>query len=415
MRALHGRLRREEATARRSVLALPVLLLVVVTAVSGCGGVGVEAPRVLAPDEDPTGTCPSAEEALKDTNAALDDGRLAALAPIAREILIDDGGLRVALPVMRQTSERLPPGDLLAIADGYAEGEGIARLVPHLVNILQYMDGTSPYLAGEHYAPLEAMHRVLTRCDPTETLGAVRRLLDLQVTLPDGTTTAWIHVMFDALVAVAEEPEFVALLERIEFTEAGEGEGEDIALGRDAFVLVTRLIIGNVASPNFDLAYVRGVLDDVLVTQLEVGGDARAKLTALLDLMELVLDPEADIFEHVQVLMQCANRHDEDGAVPGMLFDYLSTEELDFIVFLEDLDGLGSDPAGEALRLSLIEMSAVLEEHPQLTRDLTAVLARFLEPEVARVVVPAVLGLKGTGVLSELLAVVSNLLDGPCR
>src|SRR5690606_16629369 len=116
----------------------------------------------------------------------------------------------------------------------------------------------------------------LTRCDPTETLGALRRLLDLEVTLPDGTTTAWIHVMFDALVAVAEEPEFLTLLERIEFREGGTagGGGGDIALGRDAFVLVTRLIIGNVASPDFDLAYVRGLLDDLLVTQLEVNGDA---------------------------------------------------------------------------------------------------------------------------------------------
>lgn len=395
---------------------LPLSLLPLLALVS-CGGVGVEAPYVIAPDEDPSGHCPSTEDALADTRAALDEGRLATLTPLVREILFDDGGLRVALPVLRKTSERLPPGDVLAVADGYASGEGLARLVPHLVQVLTYMDGTSPYVPGEHYEPLLAIHRVLTRCDPTETLGALRRLLDLEVTLPDGTTTAWIHVMFDALVAVAEEPEFLTLLERIEFREGGTagGGGGDIALGRDAFVLVTRLIIGNVASPDFDLAYVRGLLDDLLVTQLEVNGDARAKLTALLDLLDLVLDPAADIFGQVQVLMQCANRHDQGGAVPAMLFDYLSIEELDFVDFLEDLDGLGSDPAGEALRLMLIELSAVLEDEPTLTRDLTAVLARFIAPETARVTVPAILGLRGSGVLTELLAFVSDLLDGPCR
>lgn len=391
-----------------------VLTLLPTLALAGCGGVGKEAPAVMGPYDDPSGQCRSTSEALEDTQRALDDGRLKTLGPIAREILFDDGGLRVALPVMRYTAERLPPGDVLAIAAGYSEGEGVARLVPHLVNVLAYFAGTSAHVPGEHYAPLEATHRVLTRCDPTQTLGALRRLLNLEVTLPDGTTTAWVHVTFDALVAVAEEPAFVELLERVEFTEnESSGEG-DIALGRDAFVLLLRLVIGNVASPDLDTAYLRGVLDDVLVTQLPNGGEARAKLSALLDLLELVLDPEADIFEDVQVLMQCANRQDQGGAVPGMLFDYLSTEDLDFVVLLEDLDGLGSDPAGEALRLALIEMSAVLEERPQLTRDLTNVLARFIEPDTARVTVPAVLGLKGSGVLTELLAFVSDLLDGPC-
>ncbi len=397
---------------------LSLVLLLDVVGLLACGGVGVEAPRVLAPDEDPTGTCPSTDELLGDTRAALDEGALRALAPIARDILLDDGGLRVALPVLRKTSERLPPGEVLAIAEGYAAGEGLARLVPHLVNVLEYMDGTSPLVAGEHFAPLDATHRILTRCDPAATLGALRRILDLEVPLPDGSRTAWIHVMFDALVAVAEEPEFVALLERVEFSDGGGdgggGQGDDIALGRDAFVLVTQLIIGNVASPDFDLVYVRGLLDDLLVTRLSASGEARAKLTALLDLLDLVLDPEADIFEHVQVLMQCAHRQDEGGAVPGMLFDYLSIAELDFVDFLEDIDGLGSDPAGEALRLLLIELSAVLEPEPDLTRDLTAVLARFIEPDTARVTLPAVLGLRGSGVLTELLAVVSDLLDGPC-
>lgn len=392
--------------------ALTLLFFLVL---ASCGGVGVEAPYVIAPDEDASGRCPSTTEALSRTRAALDAGKLLALAPLVREILVDDGGLRVALPVLRKTAERLPPGDVLAITEGYSHGEGLARLVPHLVQVLIYMEGTSPYVPGEHYEPLFATHRILTRCDPTETLGALQRVLDLEVELPDGNTNAWVHVMFDALVAVAEEPEFLALLERIELEDGGSGQGDRIAVGRDAFVLVTRLIVGNVASPDFDLAYVRGLLDDVLVTQLEVNGEAREKLTALLDLLELILDPAADIFEHVQVLMQCSNRQDQEGALPAMIFDYLSIEELDLVDFLEALDGLGSDPAGEALRLALIELSAVLEEEPQLTRDLTGVLARFIAPENARITVPTLLGLRGAGVLTELLAFVSDVLDGPCR
>lgn len=397
------------------LLLFPALVLGLCLELASCSGEGVEAPYVIAPDEDPSGRCLSMEDALSRTRAALDAGRLASLAPLVRQVLIDDGGLRVALPVMRKTAERLPPGDVLAVAEGYAQGEGLARLVPHLVQVLIYIEGTSPYLEGEHYDPLLAFHRILTRCDPTETLGALRRLLDLEVELSDGSTNAWIHVMFDALVAVVEEPEFRALLESIQFDARGENQGNGVAVGRDAFVLVTRLIIGNVASPDFDLAYVRGLLDDLLVTQLAVNGEARAKLTAFLDLLDVILDPAADIFEHVQLLMQCSNRQDARGAVPGMLFDYLSIEELDFVDFLEDIDGLGSDPAGEALRLMLIELSAVLEQEPQLTRDLTAVMTRFISEENARVTVPALLGLRGAGVLTELLAFLSDVLDGPCR
>lgn len=380
--------------------------------VLGCGGVGVTAPHVMDPGEEREG-CPGAGDLLAHSRQALDDGRLDELRPVLRRVLFDDGGMRVALPVLRKTARRLPPGDALAIADGYAEGHGLARLMPHLVEVLTYVTGTSAYVEGEHYDSLDALGRILARCDTAETLPALRRVLSLEVADGEGQSAVWLEEAFDALIAVVNDPVFVALLEDIRFDDA-EGEGGSTAVGRDAFVLVVQLVSQNVASPDFDAAFVRGLLEDLLIQQLPDEAEARDKVRAFLDLLDIVLDPETGVFDDVQTLLHCSNRQDRDGHIPGLLFDYLSIEELSLPGFLADLDAMGKDPAGQALRLALIEAADVLEEEPRLTRDFTLVLARFLEPDTSRAVVPAVLGLRGSGVLTEALAFLGALLDGPC-
>lgn len=390
-------------------LASAGLLLSLLPWISTCGAEGTPAPHVIAPHED-TGGCPSTEEALSDTRRALREERLAAIAPLAGEILVDDGGLRVMLPALALLAEELPTEEMLGVTEGYAEGEGLARLVPHLVNVLQYVEGSSPYIEGTHYEPVDALHRILTRCDSVQTLGALRRLLELEVTLEDGTTAPWLDVTFDAIVLVAKDPAFTELLGEIQFAEEG-GEGE-IVVGREAFKLVARLVSGNIASPGVDLDYTRSVLNDLLVSQLPEGTTTRDNLNHLLDLLEMAVDPEADIFPHMQSLMACVNQVDSEGEIPGMLYDYLSIEELDFIVFLDDLDRMGADPAGTALRLAIVDGTRALEGAPRLTRDMMGVVARFVDPEVSRTALPAILDLKGAGVLTELIGFLRSVFVG---
>lgn len=391
-----------------------LLPLLPVALSAACGAVGVEAPYVLGPDEAPLGTCTTTEEATAMTRRALEDGRLEDLGALLRGVLFDEGGFRIVLPVVRETAARLPPGQFLRLAEGYGDGEGLARLTPRIVDVLQYVSGAHSAIPGEHYDVVIASQRVLTRCDAARTLTALQRLLELEVVLADGTSRVWIDVAYDAFVEVAEEPAFRAFLRRLEFSGEGDGAANEVAVGREAFVLLAQLVVGNVAAPGFDLAYLRGVFDEVLARQLAEEGAARAKVTTLLDLIELVLQPEAQIFSDVQALMECADRQDSEGELAGTLHDFLSTEALDFSALLADLDAFGADPAGDALRVALAAFGRVLSDEPALTRDLAAVLGRLFTADAAPIAVNGALDLRGRGVFTELVALFNRLLDGPC-
>jgi hypothetical protein len=392
----------------RRTLALGSVLTLV-----ACGGVGVEAPYVPEkPEHD--GSCLTAEDALLRTRSALKQGRYAQLAPVIRDVLIDGGGLRVLVPVVKSVLADVPPADLLAIADGYPEGRGLARLSPYVVDALHYFQGTSPYIEGAHWEPLEAAHRVLTRCEPGDTLGAARRLLALKITLPDGSEAVWIEETYDALVALTDDPIFIDLLERLEFSE-GSGEEREIAVGRVAFQRLFSMILGNVASPDFDIEFVHQLVEDFLITQLPEASSTRDNLTHLTELLEIVLDEDADIFPHAQALLSCGNRNDEDGAVAGMLYDYLSIEELDFVDLVDDVDVAADDPAATALRLAIVDGSEGIEDEANLQRDTVAVLARFISPDNAPQTAAGLLSLRSTGVAAELLRLAHQLFGGGCE
>lgn len=391
--------------------ALPVVLSL---SLAGCGGVGEPAPYVPAAHGEVDGVCPTAEEGLKSTRTALKTGRYKALAPVIRDVVIEGGGLRVLFPVLRHILADVPAADLLAIADGYPEGRGLGRVAPHVFEMMRYFNGTSPHIEGEHMEPVYAAHRILTRCEPGDTLGAARRLLSLEVTLDDGTEGVWIELTYDAVVRLTDDAVFLDLLDQLEFSETGDDGQERIAVGREAFRLLFNLIVGNVASPNFDLEYVAGVLDDFLIEQLPEASSTREDLAYLVDLLLIVLDEDADIFPHAQALLSCADRNDPEGQFAGMLYDYLSIDTLDFLDLVDDVDEAAEDPAATALRLALVNGTENLEREPVLQRDAVAVLSRFLSPENAEGTVGGLISLRGAGVVTEWLHLLHRVFGGDC-
>ncbi|MCP4502831.1 MAG: hypothetical protein GY822_23065 [Deltaproteobacteria bacterium] len=88
----------------------------------------------------------------------------------------------------------------------------------------------------------------------------------------------------------------------------------------------------NIGAENFDLTYIRDLVDTVLASQL---GDesARQKLSHLFDLLERLVDENEDVFPYVQAFMVCVNDVDEDGAIPEILYVYLAIRELDLVEF----------------------------------------------------------------------------------
>lgn len=369
-------------------------------ALFGCGGEGVDAPHTPTGLED--GECPSVRSMTDRTQAALDDDALVSLAPYVNDILVDNGGLRVWVPFGMHVMRQVPPAQLLSVAEGFEEGRGLARMSPHLVQVLQYTDGSSLYAEGQHYGPLDAFHGVVNECAPLTTLGVARRILEMEIE-DDGQVVPYIEPLFDALVDVADDPFFRDLLLRVEFDgETGGGNGGDIRVGRDAFRLLAHLVATNIAADNFDLTYVRDLIDTVLSSQL---GDeaARQKLARVLDLLELLVDEDADVFPYVQDFMGCLNDVDADGEIPGLLYDYLSIRELNYVEFLQDINAMGNEAAGVNLRLTYVDTLRAMEAEPQLSGDALRILGRFISPEVSRSTIPATLGIRGKGIATELL------------
>ena len=375
-------------------------------------GVGVEAPAVPTPDAP--GDCPSTRAALESTRASLREGALGDLVPVANEILIDDGGLRVLVPGLRQLATEVPPQEIFSLSAGYQQNEGLARLRPHVIRVLEYFAGESAFIPGEHYAPLDATHRIATECDVVDTLSAVRALLELEVAF-QGEQIGWLDLLFDAIVLLAEDPTFLALVEGIEFSD--DANPDQLSVGREAFVLIARLLTENLGNPDFEIDALRPLVQDVFLSQLEgEGAEAtRANVNGLLDLLELGFTADDTTFPQLQLLIQCVNDEDSEGEIAGMLFDYLSVDELSLPEFLADLDTLGEDDAGVSLAILLVDGTRALEQNPNLTRDMLAVVARFIAPDVSRQTVPATRRLQGTGVVGEILGFVEAIFGGGCR
>lgn len=400
-----------EATRGRFALVVVSSLLLAAFANHGCSAEGVDAPQTLGAYTTRPQDCPTAETLTADFHAARDAGQFDALAPLMERFLFDDGGIRVLTRLLMSVLRELGGKEVLRVFTGVEEGQGLARMEKHTKNVLDYVTGRGPLtapdqhplLVGPHYGPITATHRVLTRCDLNATLAVTRRILELEVEVVDEDgqvrTVPYIEPAFDALLAVAADPAFVALIEQLELEDEDEGGG--IRVGRDAFILLVRLAVGNIAADNFDLAYLRGLIDDLLVSQLPEEQGARARLNHLLDVLEIVVNPESEIFPFVQAFMRCVSAQDEEGAVPGMLYDYLTVDTLDYTEFLADIDRLGDDPAGVPFREVSIAALATLEQSPALTRDGLQIAARFIAADVAEQTLPAAYDLVGTGVLTS--------------
>jgi hypothetical protein len=382
-------------------------------AILGCGAEGTEAPHVPLPLEN--ATCPSTDEALEKTRSSLRTGPLSRLGPHIERILVDDGGLRVLLPVTVNLLHQVPVGHVVHILDGYEDGVGLARLVPHLIRVVDYIIGTSEFVDGAHYEVIDTLHALIGEsgrsCDSISTLGAAERLLSLRIVDETGLDVPWIEPFFDAVVDLAQDETFATLLGGIEFDDVGSGQG--LAVGRDAFQRIARLLLQNLAADNLDLDYVRALLDDIFVLQFpDDATGARGKLTRVLDLLEVVVDPTREIFPYAQALIRCNNEVDVNGHMPGMLYDYFSIPDLSLVGFLQDIDAMGADTAGTHVRVLLEESLPILQQKPSFTRDAIAVLNRFLDAETSRDLLPMIDDLQGTGVVSELLSVLRRFIRG---
>ncbi len=388
------------------------------TAVVACGAEGTAAPYTIAPDEE--GVCPAADDLLVNARAQLQAGAFDPLRPYLEKILVEERGLATTLSLLSTILPELDADTVKTLVGALTAddtGTTLTTVLPHLQNIIEYLQGSSPFVPGPHLAPVAAAHDIVVNCRTVDNVGVIRDLLALEVVraenLPQGWTLAapgegeqsWLGAFVHALDAANRIPTLQTLLEKIKISQDGEvpEEGEqNIVVGRAAFVVLSRLLASNISAPDFQLAPVRKLLDDLLVPVLDGDAEATAALDALLDLLGLLVTEQSNTFESTQAFMGCVDRHDTDAAIPGMLFDYLTIDELSAADLLNDLaKSIDSENTG-TLRLALVKVLGIALGHSDQLSDNAAVLGKLIDPTVAPTLLDVIVSLEDTGFTDDI-------------
>ena len=399
---------------RRLQWAFSVTVFAAAFSPLACGGEGQEAPHTITVDED-VGACPAADSLLDQTQHQLSTGAFDVMRPHLERILVRDGGLRTLLLAVTSTVGALGDTSIDLASAALEGGIDLAPLKPHVIEVLTYFHGTNPHLAGEHMEPVAATHRMLTTCAAADSLAALRDLLVLEVRRgvhgwelaeQGAGEQAWTAALLDALLRANEQPALTEMLRELEVDD----EDSNLHIGRDAFLVLARLLAANVSAPDFELGPTRELFDEVLLSQLQDQPEALAIVDEVLDLLSLVVDPDSVVFPNIQLFMACANRQDSEAAIPGMIYDWLSIEELAIDTFLADISGLASLTQAEGFRALAVTLIDAALTHPAIIGDATRVVGAMIEPAVAHDGIGMVLGLEGTGVVSEVTELIGALL-----
>ncbi len=411
----------KSATDRSSARGAAIVVLL--TVLSCGGGEGIEAPKTPGPDED-IGDCPSGDSVLLSFKGQVNAGAFDALRPAIERVLVDNGGLRTTLALLDAVLPQLQAEELNTVVSTITSADGKATLdavKPHILNVLKYIQGTSEFIEGKHPEPINALHEALVSCDAAEQLENVRNVIALEVNrgvdgrfvaaAPGTGASSWIFAFVESIDRAAQLPKMRELLERIEINDDGTGGPGDIRIGRDAFIVIAKLLAKNVAAPDFEYQPTREILEEVAIPELDGDVDAEAALSELLDLFGLLVSSDSATFSGMQAFMGCVDRHDDEAAIPTMLFDYLNIEELPVQDLLSDLADASADQRLEPVRIAGIAILDVVVAQGDLLGDVTHVLAELLAPDIADTTLATVLSLEGTGVLTDLSDFVGLLID----
>lgn len=389
-------------------------------------GVGVEAPTTIGPREN-VGACPDGDTQLLSLKAEVDDGAFDALRPTITRIFVDNGGLKTALALLSAVLPKLQAAEMRTVLAVISSGEGRVTLdavKPHVLNVLKYVHGTSEFIDGAHLEPLHAFHELLVSCDAAEQLLNLRNVVALEVNrtpnapssfaiAPAGSGEAsWVFAFVEAVDRAAQLPKMRSLLQRIEIEDGGvEGGPGQIQVGRAAFIVMAKLLAKNVAAPDFEFQPTREIFEQVAIPRLDGDAEAEAVLAELLDLFGLLVSADSATFEGMQAFMGCIDRHDDQAAIPTMLFDYVNIEELPIESLIGDVAVAFAGQRLESLRMAGIAIADVVVQQPVLLGDATLIMAELVAPDVADTTVGTVLAIAGTGVLSDFIDFITLVLE----
>lgn len=365
-------------TARRAALTALLALCLV-----GCGAEGTEAPRVDAPQA----LCPTVDEHLSDTLAALRAGKAQNLANT-----LD------LMEVARPDAAQGLLGAVLAIA-GEVWRSGLREDTSLLTDLGALLDGLTPLLTSiiDHLAregavqrdALEAVSGLLATC-PQRALTDAAALL---VSRPE---------LVGALGDLVEDPLVVSVIESL--SDGGQS-------GREGFVALFRTIIRALNSPNFVFADLTALIEplfdldappfDVLVAELEL----------LLTAENLVTVRALTVCLDQQIVVASGRTGTE--ALGALVYDLITDPQIRLGERLGELE-----PALEVLddprvRAALDAILGRLQSDEAVREGLKPGIRFLLAPEHVSGVLSDASALIQAGLLPDVIGLLTDVLE-PC-
>ncbi|MEW5852642.1 MAG: hypothetical protein AB2A00_27910 [Myxococcota bacterium] len=386
-----------------------------------CGGNNVDAPYNAPNTGENTGRCGTLAEAKATLKASATRADFIPLGEILREELIARGKfrqlVRVGLALLRQA----PPTGLSDALRGLQQGEGLAKLTPHMAAVMAYFVGSTnlplapdeQFAAGEHLGPVQVVADSMRICQPQTAMELLHRLLSVRVpceSCPSGNRL-FLASLTDAISVVVLDPELGGILETLEFSDTSSNE---TAIGRRAFALFLDLLMEGLSSTSFNLEYfdqnLRVQVDDVIGRRLNPG--ARANLDALMGVIRAGLDPGLGLITPLQETIRCMLRMDDNHEIASMLFDYVRLDSLEYRDFVSNIAATFETGSGSTLLTYMSNVFRILANDPQAARDVVSSVLPLLERDVARKLFRTLDGMRGKGVAHGLLEMAARFLGG---
>lgn len=343
-----------------------------------------------APVHAPRPQCVTVESRLQPLVDLADQGRLKHFADLMAHD-VDEASQRALVRLALDIARALPPGSAkqipLLLADPHA-----TSAIPLIVAILKPLPGDP-----------QAEPPVLPKIAEMSAFSTVAR-------------TCLSRELFAGLTELLREPDLSPAFDVLLGQGAGLGPQLQASLkeagvqGRPGFTALVRDVLTSMAAPGFDPQPLAQALRHL------VGPEQPGLLGALALLLERLGrdhlgQPTPERLEAIRQLASCVLRGDPDSRLPGHLYDVLLTSSL-----LADFGKMPETPLHTAKVMDLMAYATDVLAHEEAARDaMGQVLGLVLRPDIATRAIPELNDLLQSSVLVSILALLSDLVEQPCR
>jgi hypothetical protein len=394
-----------------------LLIFTISSSLSCSSGVGVESPSRPIEEPQEEEICLKDEAELQHLRTALDRQQLSPLAPLVKEVLFTQGAFKTISKLMLTMARQVEPKILHQVLTDYELGFGLARLSATATAVLSYADADRAQTPADDYLFFDVLSSYMRSCSAHDTVALFRTALVIDYEDENGETINWLDKFLDQLANVMTDPGLSTLLDRIELQDdsqssvSSEDDTAEILLGRDAFVLLMDLILGNLASPDIDISYFRETMEELLYPQIGDEGTLKANITELLDITFYALESDPFLLPYLQSSTHCLQETDTEKTLGHFIYDLLTLGVLDVEETVDQIRLLKDDAAGTALFEIIQKILDILYIDEGLARDVFQSTAGALAKESSKTIFPQLVILQGSGVIADLSTLLSFLFE----